>query len=144
MKFLLMLCLLFLIPSCGSNNSEVASEEVRSSERAFAKMAGEKGIAKAFLHFAEDSAVLYRQNHLYKGKKEILRYFENNAQLYTNARLEWAPDHIEVSSSGDLASTYGPYTFFSMNEEGEERVNTGFFHTVWKKKETGDWRYIWD
>lgn len=122
----------------------MAREEVKSTEMAFAKMAEEEGIAKAFLHFADDSAVLYRQQRLFKGKDEILSYFENHSHLYNNARLEWTPDHIEISSSCDLASTYGPYTLIYHNHEGAEILNKGFFHTVWKKQNTGEWRYIWD
>ena len=58
--------------------------------------------------------------------------------------LDWYPDYIYVSKSGDLGYTYGRYTFSATNTDGKPVKDTGIFHTVWKKEADGKWRFIWD
>lgn len=121
---------------------EKARAEIRNAEIAFAKLAGEKGLKEAFVTFASDEAVLLRGKNLIKGKKAIAEFFEN--QTYQNVRLKWRPDVIEVSASGDLGYTYGPYLFQATDEAGITVEDRGVFHTVWRKEPDGKWRYVWD
>ena len=61
-----------------------------------------------------------------------------------DVQLSWEPEHIEVAASGDLAYTYGPYTFNWTDDAGSAQKATGIFHTVWRKEADGQWRYVWD
>ena len=58
--------------------------------------------------------------------------------------LVWKPDYVDVSESGDLAYTYGKYTFTSRDSTGRKVVSKGIFHTVWKRQEDGSWKFVWD
>jgi len=116
--------------------------EVLQTERAFAKMVKDEGLKIAFTTYAADSAVLKRGNELIKGKKAIEDYYKNFK--YPDARLHWEPDFIDVSESGNMAYTYGTYTFEATDDSGIVIQDTGIFHTVWKRQPDGQWRYVWD
>ena len=118
-------------------------DEIFQTEKAFERMTREKGIAYAFYFFADDSAVIKRQNDmLITGKENIRTYYEK--QDLKNAAVNWTPDFIEVSSCGDLGYTYGKYTWRIWNEKGDTTEYKGIFHTVWKQQDDGNWKYVWD
>jgi len=116
---------------------------VLQTEMDFEKMAASKGIAAAFLFYADSNAVINRGNDsLIYGKKSIFNYY-NNPSL-KSATLSWHPDFVDVSASGDLAYTYGKYQYQNIDATGKTIATTGIFHTVWKKKADGTWRFVWD
>ncbi len=117
-------------------------DEILATEQAFAKMAEEQGLKIAFLHFAAEEAVLMRNNQLINGKASINEYFE--VQDLQNVKLDWAPDYIDVSKSGDMAYTYGKYNYSFIDHEGVNKELTGVFHTVWKRQPDGSWKFVWD
>ena len=140
---LLGLALLILGFSCGQvNNQEKITIEIIKTEAAFERMVAEKGMKVAFLEFADNNAVLNRNNEIIKGKKAISQYFDN--QNFTNVRMEWIPDFIEISSAGDMAFTYGKYTFSAQDSTGKIIESKGIFHTVWKRQIDGSWKYVYD
>lgn len=116
--------------------------EIMETERLFCELAAQKGIKEAFLHFAARDACINRDNRIYAGKEEISRYFDQSA--VSNVFLTWKPDYVDVSGSGDMAWTYGNYTFRGENENGEKLESSGIFHTVWKRQPDGSWKYVWD
>ncbi len=118
-------------------------KEIRDAEKSFEKTVYEKGMAEAFYAFADDNAVIKRQNDtLVKGKENIRKFYQK--QNAKNFSLTWAPEFIGVSQGGDLAYTYGKYIWKSKNDKGEEKTYTGVFHTVWKRQKDGSWKYVWD
>lgn len=118
-------------------------KEVYDTEKAFEKMASEKGIAEAFYFYADANAVIKRQNDtLIKGKENIGKFY--GGQNLKNASVNWTPDFVSVSENGDLAYTYGKYTWKNKNEKGELKTASGVFHTVWKRQKDGSWKYVWD
>ncbi len=123
------------------NTMEALENEVRATELNFAKMAKEKGIAEAFIFYADENAVLMRNNQLIKGKSAIADYMKKSTN--ENITLEWEPDFVEVAASGDLAYTYGKYTL-SIAEKDTLKQSSGIFHTVWKLQSNGTWKYVWD
>ena len=117
-------------------------QEIVQAENDFSAMAGEDGIPAAFLAYAAEEAVLKRGNSLVIGREAIKERFARQAQ--SNAKLEWSPDYVDVSESGDLGYTYGNYTLTSTDSLGIEVESTGIFHTVWKRQANGEWRFVWD
>ncbi len=116
--------------------------EVMNTELAFAKMAQSDGITEAFLAFAAEDAVLMRNNQLIRGKNAIEEMLAS--QKSENIKLSWKPDFIEVSTSGDLAYTYGQFLYTLIDSLGKEQHQNGVFHTVWKRQTDGSWKYVWD
>ena len=141
--------ILVLVPfSCSmeieKNSIEKWKAEIVETEKNFAIMAGEKGIAEAFMAYAADDAVVMRSNKLVIGKDSLSRYFENQPSPQKNELLSWKPDFVDVSASGDLAYTYGQFTYSFTDSSGATVENKGVFHTVWKRQADGSWRFVWD
>jgi len=145
---LLYLIVLTILLACNSPKNEDSRDkwknEILNTEKEFAEMVLNEGIGKAFLHFAADDAVLMRNDKLIIGKTSIRGMHKNNMSKDQNVSLTWYPDFIDVSKSGDLGYTYGKYKFTVKDSLGNSKVNEGVFHTVWKRQEDGQWRYVWD
>ncbi len=118
--------------------------EIRDAENAFSNLAQEKGIADAFLTYADDNAVLMRNNKLIIGKEAIQSDFANKEEILKSLNLKWAPDFVDVSSSGDMGYTYGEYEMTKTDSLGNSQIETGIFHTVWKRQEDGSWKFVFD
>lgn len=116
--------------------------EIMETERKFCLLAAEKGVREAFLTFAAKDAVINRNDRIYAGKEEIGQYFDS--QTVRDVRLTWKPDYVDVSESGDMAWSYGPYSFSGTGEDGQEISAEGIFHTVWKRQSDGNWKFVWD
>jgi ketosteroid isomerase-like protein len=144
--FILVTCL--SLTSCNNKKEQELLEnwklEILEAEKNFAQMAAEEGIAKAFLKYAAEDAVLMRDEKLIFGKKELTEYFANQASAGSDLNLTWTPDFVDVSSSGDLGYTYGQYKFSSTDSIGTLKEYHGVFHTVWKRQKDNTWRFVWD
>jgi ketosteroid isomerase-like protein len=125
-----------------SDSKEIYKNEILETEKAFAALAKNEGLQKAFLTYADEEAVLNRNNKIIKGKAAIKQYFEK--QTLQDVKLDWLPDFIDVSESGDLGYTYGKYTFEAKDTSGQTITDEGIFHTVWKKQVDGKWLFVWD
>ena len=140
---LFILLFLFILPSCQNNiPTEELRKEILNTEKEFVEMVKEEGVAKAFESFAAEDAVLNRNDTLIVGKEDIKEYFKN--QVLTDVELEWTPDFVDVSASGDMAYTYGNYSFTAKDTSGRAIKGRGVFHNVWKKQEDGSWKFVWD
>ena len=117
--------------------------EILLAEMDFAQMAADEGIPKAFLYYAAEDAVLMRNNQLFIGKGAIKNNY-SSLEKDENVQLTWKADFVDVSSSGDLGYTYGEYTYTYKDEAGNSQSEKGIFHTVWKRQDNGDWRFVWD
>ena len=133
-----------LITSCHllNNGNGRAREEILAVEKEFMEKVGEWGMKDAFVYFGDDSAVLLRNNRLIRGRMEIESYYEQSN--YCDIHLTWHPEYVDVSKSGDLAYSYGPFIFSAKDSTGAEIVTEGIFHTVWKKQSDNTWRFVYD
>jgi len=126
-----------------SKSKEEIKNEIFLTEKAFEKMTLEKGIPEAFYYFADDNAVIKRENDtLIMGKENIKIYYEKKG--INDAIVNWTPDFIDVSKSGDIGYTYGKYVWRIKEMDGNIVENKGVFHTVWKRQKDKSWKYVWD
>jgi ketosteroid isomerase-like protein len=124
-------------------DKEAVKNEILQTEKAFEKMTAEKGIAEAFHFFADEKAVIKRENDtLVVGKNPIRAYYDTEGNK--NAKVNWSPDFIEVSDDGTMAYTYGKYLWQLKGEKGDTIQYKGVFHTVWKRQSDKSWKYVWD
>ncbi|MGV3697329.1 YybH family protein [Flavobacterium sp.] len=147
MKKIILLAMIITLFSCSDktnvNDRKKAVAEVFEAEEDFKNLAGSKGIAEAFYAFADESAVIKRENDtLIKGKGNIKTYYSQ--PKFKKASVTWKPDYVDVSEDGSMASTYGNYIWTVTDSVGNKKEFKGIFHTVWKKQKDGSWKYIWD
>lgn len=141
---IVVLLVTLLILGCEKSKSKLEIEnEIIQVERNFQKMSVEKGIPEAFYFFADSKAIIKRQNDtLIAGNENIKLYYQK--QDLKNVKVDWKPDFVDVSSSGDMAYTYGKYVWKFPDSTGLIKKYEGIFHTVWKKQKDGSWKYVWD
>jgi len=136
----------FLIFGCQPSQIEGDIEqwkaEIVAVEKAFNDMAASDGIDKAFEFYAAEDAVIKRNQEIIKGKAAIAERIKSSTR--PNEILQWSPTFVDVSQSGDLAYTYGDFTFTFQDSLGMNQTAKGVFHTVWKRQDDGSWRYVWD
>lgn len=147
-RSLLILLLIPIFIACNYKQQEGTIEdwknEIVKTEKEFSEMAAKEGIPKAFLAYAAEDAVLMRNNTLIIGKEALQKHFGvQNANSEQNS-LEWEPDFVDVSASGDLGYTYGTFEYTSVDSTGAVNSIKGIFHTVWKRQKDGSWRFVWD
>ncbi len=126
------------------DQADLWKAEIVKTETDFAQMAREEGIEPAFMAFAAEDAVMMRNNQVVRGREEIRQWFAKRPSDPSKIKLDWKPDFVEVSASGDLGYTYGPYTLTMIDSTGTAQTQTGIFHTVWKRQADGSWRFVWD
>ncbi|MDP4221856.1 MAG: nuclear transport factor 2 family protein [Bacteroidota bacterium] len=138
-----MLVCTILVFSCHTiTDVSIAKNDILQAEKAFEKMASEKGLTEAFFFFADENATILRGNDsLISGKENIRHYYEK--RYNPNVTLKWTPDFVDVSDCGTLGYTYGRYTYTVKDSTGKSKEYYGIFHTVWKKR-GNDWKYVWD
>jgi len=139
---LILFCSYFLFLFSQQSRSKIYIQQIAKTEKAFEKMASEKGIAEAFYFFADENAVILRANDsIIKGKVNIKKFYDKKPK---NATVSWTADFIEVSEDGTLGYTYGKFSWITKKGDGSTTEFKGVFYTVWKKQADNTWKYVWD
>jgi ketosteroid isomerase-like protein len=114
-------------------------DALAEAERAFARASVEKGVRASFLEFFAPDGLAFGPAP------------ENVHQSYAAApapparppvTLDWAPITGDVSASGDLGWTTGPYSL--SDDRGEGLTRHGYYFSVWKKQADGAWKVLAD
>lgn len=146
-KYITVVIIIFL-PLVGCQNPENTNDmekwrfEIMEVEKAFNEMAQDEGLGRAFEFYAAENGVIRRNEKIIKGKKAIAEWYTQNVK--PNETLSWKPTFVDVSASGEMAYTYGDYSFTYLDSLNTEKENKGVFHTVWKRQNDGTWRFVWD
>ncbi len=120
---------------------EEAIKEIKETEESFAALSLKEGVKNAFAAYSDDSASIRSNDSLITGKAAIEKYYAQ--PFFKSVSLQWQPDFVDASESGELGYTYGHYTFTLRDGKGKKKVTKGIFHSVWKKK-NGKWKFVWD
>src|SRR5947209_5025845 len=106
------------------------------AERAFARAAAVKGTRDAFLEFLADDGVIFQPGPV-NGKQ----FWQ--ARTPRKGLLSWEPIFADVSLTGDLGYTTGPYEF-RPNGADDKPIAFGQYFTIWKKQTDGSWKVALD
>ncbi len=118
---------------------DVAAElrSIVSAERAFAKLASERGTRTAFLANMTDDACVFGKGAPENGKKVWTERTERPGLL------SWEPVYADVARSGEMGWTTGPWEFRPKAPE-DKPIAFGQFITVWAKQPDGSWKWVLD
>lgn len=118
-------------------------DDVLAADRAFAALARARGPRAAFTEYADPQAIMFRAGvGPVKGIDAIRRVFEDPPA----ATPVWEPEAAEVAASGDLAYSWGPFTWTPVPDgplAGKPPL-TGYYVSIWKKQPDGRWKWVVD
>jgi ketosteroid isomerase-like protein len=117
-----------------------ALKELAESERAFARYSVEHNTRDAFINFFADDGVNFTP-HPVKTREALSA--TPPAPNPPRATLNWAPIYGDISSSGDLGYTTGPFTVEDRTPQKRPIVN-GMYFSVWRKQASGAWKVVMD
>jgi ketosteroid isomerase-like protein len=139
---------LFSCSTTAEKKVDIATEiaELERLETAFKDSTALYGYNKAMLFFAADDAVFFKEGDNILNTIDSMK--AKAAKIPPGAppppyTLNWKADKIEVSSSGDMAFTWGHFQFKQKDETGKEQVTKGLYSTIWKKVD-GKWKVAMD
>ena len=118
-------------------------QELLKMEAAFDQATAERGLDGFMSFFAEDGAILVPNLGPVKGKAAIRKIHERGFAR-PGFSLRWKPEFADISASGDLGYTYGPYTAKVTDADGKTVVSTGRYCTIWKRQKDGSWKVALD
>src|SRR5689334_896222 len=141
MKIRFVLGVLLFAVSCQQDNTEELKQQVLEADRNFSKRASEKGVAEAFLYYADEKVIKPSPGKQpLVGKFALLEFYKNNPVNYA---LTWEP--LKAEASGNLGYTFGGYTLTTKTPDGKrDTITYGNYVSIWKKKKDGSWRYVLD
>ena len=134
-----LITLLSLLSACVAgggtqSNSVSGAEEVRSTELRFAKSMADRNF-DAFVKHLSAEAIFFDERNIKRGAGEVSLawkpFFDGS-----KAPFSWAPDHVEVLRSGDLALSTGPVMV------GDRVVAR--FNSIWRREAPHTWRIVFD
>lgn len=125
---------------------DVAAEQgkIRDLETAWAAAALAKDLEKSVSFYADNAILLNAGVPAAKGKDAIHAAWKDML-ADPNGKLAFTTQRVDVSASGDLASTSGSYTMTMTNPKTKKPVeDKGTYITVYKKQADGNWKAIED
>ena len=120
----------------GQTDRNQALTSLIEAECSFASLSEQKGIREAFLTFLAEKAIVFRPMPV-EGRPIYEKMDPANPTVLT-----WAPEIAEVSASGELGYTSGPYQV--RPDRGSEPTGFGHYVSIWKKQANGGWRVLLD
>ncbi|HEU5291604.1 MAG TPA: DUF4440 domain-containing protein, partial [Cyclobacteriaceae bacterium] len=122
-------------------DTEELRQQILEADRNFSKMASEKGVAEAFLYYADEKVIKPSPGKQpLVGKFALLKFYKDNPVTYS---LTWEP--LKAEASGALGYTFGGYTLTTKTPDGmRDTLQYGNYVSIWKRKKDGSWRYVLD
>lgn len=144
---------LFLLAGCNTAPPapatpavDLAAEQgkIRDLETAWSKDAGAKDLDKSVANYADDAIMMTPGAPAAKGK-DAIRAAWKDMLADPKGKLAFSTERVDVSASGDLASSKGSYTMTMTNPKTKKPVeDKGSYLTVYKKQADGSWKAIED
>lgn len=119
------------------------THEIRDAESARMKAAAAKDLEALAALYAEDASILSPNMSILTGKvpiKDGLKPMLADPQF----SLILTPTRLEISKSGDMAFTQGPYKFTFSDMRGNKFEDEGKYLTIWRKLPDGTWKIAED
>jgi len=118
--------------------------KIHDLEASWAKEAAAKDLEKSVGHYADDAVLIMPGAPAFKGKDAIRTAWKGMLDD-PNLKIDFSADRVEISASGDMASTKGSYTLTLTNPKTKKPVDDkGSYVTVYKKQADGGWKAVED
>lgn len=126
-----------------SNDSLAAINEINKADSLWDDQSAHNS-AEGWLSFYTDNAIMMPPGENICLDKESRAASINAMFAMSEASMRFQATKTEVSKSGDLGYSTGPYQFSYKDANGKEIHETGKFCETWKKQADGSWKCIVD
>jgi len=131
-------------PPVAPDTRAADEQAIRDGEALWVKDFASKDVEKVAAHYADDGTSMIPLMTLMVGK-DAIRAGLKEEFADPNASLDFHPDKIEVSKSGDMAYSQGKYAFTSTDPKTKKRmIEHGGYVEVYKKQADGSWKVAQD
>ena len=142
MKYLIISLLIIAMNIYSQTDIEKGKESLKAVDREFSVLSQKKGNVETILRYADESAVLLRDDTMpIVGKDAVNKFISEGSNDFT---LTWEPIFADISISLDLGYTYGTYLLTYIDSENKEQQVKGTYLTIWKKDKSGNWKWVLD
>ena len=116
---------------------------LRKLDDEWSKAAGAKDLEKTASFYTDDALVMPPNSPVLKGK-DAARAMWKAMFAVPGFGGGWKATTVEVSKSGDLGWTTGPYEITETDASGKPMTDKGKYLAVWKKQADGSWKCVAD
>jgi ketosteroid isomerase-like protein len=113
-----------------------AQQELFEAERAFVRLAAERGFRDSFYAYFADDGIAFNP-HPFRVRPSLASQPSTPAPM----GADWAPVYGDVSAAGDLGWNTGPLVFAGRNGQPGRH---GMFFSVWKRQPDGSFKVVLD
>lgn len=113
-----------------------AQQELFDTERAFVRLAAERGFRDSFHAFFADDGIAFNP-HPFRVRAALADQPATPAPM----GADWAPVYGDISAAGDLGWNTGPLVFAGRDGKPDRH---GMFFSVWKRQPDGDFKVVLD
>jgi len=125
------------------DTSEADKKAIKDVESAWVKTASGKDIDAFVNYYADDAQLLMPNAPLFTGKPAIKEALKP-MMADPNFSITFMSTRVEVSKSGDLGYTQGPYKMTFSDQRGNKFEDEGKYLTVFHKLADGSWKAVED
>ncbi len=113
-----------------------AQQELFDTERAFVRLAAERGFRDSFFAYFADDGVAFNPHPV-----RVRAALANQPSTPAPMGADWAPVYGDVAAAGDLGWNTGPLVF--AGRDGQPGRH-GMFFSVWKRQPDGSFKVVLD
>lgn len=121
-------------PHRADDPAKAVRDQVWATEIAFAKTMADRDF-KGFVSHLSGEVVFFDDRAIEHGADEVAAAWKPLFEA-PQAPFSWAPDHVEVLSSGKLALSTGPVFV-------QDKV-VGRYNSIWRRESGNTWRIVFD
>lgn len=111
-------------------------EEARDADRAFSRLAQERGVAEAFAAFVAPDGIRFVPGAQQRGPEVIKSSMAKD--FADGGKLAWAPVEGSASADGSQVVTWGRWSYTAAG--APEAGSHGTYLTVWVRQKDGSWK----
>ena len=142
MKYIIISLMVIAMNIYSQSDIEAGRESLKKADREFSILSEKKGMVEAFLAYADNNAVLLRDQTMpIVGIDAVKNFISEGNNDFT---LVWEPIFADISTSLDLGYTYGTFLLTFKDNTGTEQKRDGTYLTIWKKDKNGNWKWVLD
>ncbi len=132
-----LLALLPIAPALAADAGlNAAQQEMVDAERAFVRLAAERGFRDSFYEYFADDGIAFNP-HPFRVRTALANQPASPGPM----GAVWAPVYGDIAQSGELGWNTGPLVFEGKNGEPDRH---GMFFSVWKRQADGKFKVVLD